>query len=85
MAYSFSKVTVRTDNSEEGMAKINSLWVDIMTGRIPLDFIQNGRPVCGLSPVSEYSNYQSDEKGFYDLTVMCADAAFFCGFGKKGR
>ena len=49
MAYSFKSVTIRTDNSESGMAKINELWADIMTGKIPLDFIANGAPVKGLS------------------------------------
>ena len=42
MSYSLKSVTIRTDNSESGMAKINELWADIMTGKIPLDFIKNG-------------------------------------------
>lgn len=59
------------------MAKINELWADIMTGKIPLDFIENGVPVKGLSPVSAYSDYESDENGFYNLTVMTVDVKFF--------
>ena len=47
MSYSLKSVTIRTDNSESGMAKINELWADIMTGKIPLDFIENGVPVKG--------------------------------------
>ena len=77
MAYSFKSVTVRTDNSESGMAKINELWADIMTGKVPLDFIRNGVPVKGLSPVSSYSHYESDEKGKYNLSVMTVTVAFF--------
>ena len=77
MAYSFSRVTIRTDNSESGMAKINELWADIMTGKVPLDFIENGVPVKGLSPISAYSDYESDEKGKYDLSVMTITADFF--------
>lgn len=77
MAYSFKSVTIRTDNSEEGMAKINELWADIMQGKIPLDFIKNGKPVKGLSPVSAYSDYESDEKGKYDLSVMTVTVDFF--------
>ena len=32
--YSLKSVTIRTDNSESGMAKINELWADIMMGKI---------------------------------------------------
>ncbi len=77
MSYSLKSVTIRTDNSESGMAKINELWADIMTGKIPLDFIKNGVPVKGLSPISSYSDYESDEKGKYNLSVMTVTAAFF--------
>ena len=77
MAYKLKSVTIRTDNSEIGMEKINELWADIMTGKIPLDFIENGAPVKGLSPISEYSDYESDEKGKYDLTVTTVTADFF--------
>ncbi len=77
MAYSFSRVTIRTDNSDSGMTKINELWADIMTGKVPLDFIENGVPVKGLSPISAYSDYESDEKGKYDLSVMTITADFF--------
>lgn len=77
MAYSFKSVTIRTDNSKCGMAKINELWADIMTGKVPLDFIENGLPVKGLSPVSVYSDYESNEQGKYNLSVMTVDADFF--------
>lgn len=77
MAYSFNSVTIRTDNSENGMAKINELWADIMTGKIPFDFIENGVHVKGLSPVSVYSDYESDEKGKYNLSVMTVTVDFF--------
>ena len=77
MAYTFKSVTIRTDDSESGMAKINGLWTDIMQGKIPLEFMENGAPVKGLSPISLYSNYESDEKGKYDLSVMSVTADFF--------
>jgi len=75
MAYSFKSVTIRTDNSEGGMTKINELWADIMTGKVPLDFIKNGMPVKGLSPVSVYSDYESNEHGKYNLSVMTVTVA----------
>lgn len=77
MAYTFKSVTIRTDNSESGMAKINELWADIMQGKIPLEFIENGIPVKGLSPISSYSSYESDEKGAYNLSVMSVTVDFF--------
>ncbi|MDE7164694.1 MAG: AraC family transcriptional regulator [Clostridiales bacterium] len=77
MAYSFNSVTIRTDNSESGMAKINELWADIMQGKVPLDFIANGMPVKGLSPISAYSDYENDEKGKYNLSVMSVTVDFF--------
>lgn len=77
MAYSFKSVTIRTDNSASGMAKINELWADIMTGKIPLDFIENGAPVKDLSPISAYSDYESGEKGKYNLSVMTVTVDFF--------
>lgn len=77
MSYSFKSVTIRTDNSEIGMAKINELWADIMQGKVPLDFIENGKPVKGLSPVSAYSDYESDEKGKYNLSVTSVPVGFF--------
>ncbi len=75
--YSFKSVTIRTDNSESGMAKINELWADIMQGKVPLDFIENGAPVKGLSPISAYSDYESDEKGKYNLSIMSVTVDFF--------
>ena len=48
-----------------------------MTGKIPLDFIENGAPVKGLSPISLYSDYESDEKGKYNLSVMTVTVDFF--------
>ncbi len=77
MAYSFKSVTIRTDNSESGMAKINELWADIMQGKIPLDFIENGAPVKGLLPISSYSDYENDERGKYNLSIMTVTVDFF--------
>lgn len=59
------------------MEKINGLWADIMAGAVPLAFMENGRPVKGLSPVSIYSNYESDETGGFDLSVMSVSVDFF--------
>ncbi|KAK8871562.1 hypothetical protein M9Y10_007295 [Tritrichomonas musculus] len=83
MSYSFKSVTIRTDNSEKGLAEIGMLWHDIISGKIPLDFLKKGSPVKGLSPISCYSEYESDEKGKYDLTIMCVETRFFIELEKK--
>ena len=36
MAYRLKAVTIRTNNSEEGIRKIAELWEDILTGKLPL-------------------------------------------------
>lgn len=82
MAYTFKSVTIRTDNSESGMARLDELWADIMQGKIPLGFIENDVLVKGLSPISVYSDYESDEKGKYDLSVMSVNADFFAELEK---
>ncbi|MCM1043052.1 MAG: hypothetical protein NC350_02445 [Corallococcus sp.] len=76
-AYSFKSVTIRTDNSESGMAKINELCADIMQGKVPLDFIENGVPVKGLFPISAYCDYESNEKGKYNLSIMTVTVDFY--------
>ncbi len=77
MAYTVKAVTIRTDNSPEGMTRTSEIWQDITTGKLPIlfDSIQVLQP--GISPVARYSNYASDENGAYDLTIMGVSAAFF--------
>ncbi len=77
MAYSFKSVTIRTDNSDSGMAKINELWADIMQGIVPLEFIKKGVHVKRLNTKSSYSDYESDEKGKYNLSIMSVTVDFF--------
>lgn len=83
MSYSFKSVTIRTNNTEAGMAKIGKLWEDIMSYKVPLDFMQKDSPVKGISPISRYSEYESDENGEYDFTIMCVTKEFFIEMEKK--
>ena len=46
------------------MTQIGNLWTDIMNGKFNLDLPPNG------TIISRYSNYESDESGNYDLSVM---------------
>ena len=77
MAYLLKEITIRTDNSQDGMGKISEVWQDIVNGKIPLMFDNAGVFQQGLSPISKYANYDSDETGAYDLTIFTAIADFF--------
>ena len=70
MTYKLKAVTIRTNNSEEGIRKIAELWRDILTGKFPL-------LSDGIVPVSQYSNYESDEKGDYDISIVGVKHNFF--------
>lgn len=54
MVYQLKDITIRTDNSKEGMDKVNALWKDIVNGKIPLMYDSEGNFSQGLSPVSAY-------------------------------
>ena len=77
MSYQLKSVTLRTNNSKEGTEKINEIWTDIISGKLPLLFDNNHIFKEGLSPISKYSNYESDENGNYDLTIMTVTSDFF--------
>ncbi|PJI07970.1 MULTISPECIES: hypothetical protein [Clostridium] len=77
MAYKLKGITVRTNNSGEGEKVIGEIWGDIESGKLPVLFNTENVFQQGVSPVSKYSNYSSDEKGDYDLTIMAVTAHFF--------
>jgi len=77
MAYKLNKITIRTNNSKEGIKNIGDVWNDITSGKLPILFDSEHVFQQGISPVSKYSNYSSDENGDYDLTIMAVTADFF--------
>ncbi|MCI2046866.1 MAG: AraC family transcriptional regulator [Faecalibacterium sp.] len=83
MSYVLKNITLRTDNSEGGMAKMNEVWRDIVSGKLPLMHDSEGQFLQGLSPISRYSNYESDETGAYDLTIFTVTAQFFADMAQK--
>lgn len=83
MTYILNKITIRTDNSDTGVAKINELWNDIIAAKLPLLHDNKGRFQPGLSPISQYSNYASDESGEYDLTIMTVCSEFFADMERR--
>ena len=70
MAYRLKAVTICTNNSEEGIRKIAELWGDVLTGKLPL-------LSDGIIPISQYSNYESNEKGDYDISIVGVKHNFF--------
>ena len=77
MAYNLKELTIRTNNEPKGIQTINEVWRDIQTGKIPLIFDSDHMLLKGISLVSRYSNYSSDEDGDYDLTIMSVTSEFF--------
>lgn len=83
MSYRLEEIKLRTDNSQAGMAKLNDMWRDIVSGKIPLMYDSDGKFMEGLSPVSVYGNYESDETGSFDLSVITVTADFFGQMAKE--
>ncbi|MEG0250666.1 MAG: hypothetical protein RR561_07370 [Peptostreptococcus sp.] len=77
MAYILKEVKMRTNNSPEGMEKISALWRDVISGKLPVLFDSDKMFKEGISLISRYSNYESDETGEYDLSIMGVDSGFF--------
>lgn len=67
MSYKFKSLTIRTDNSEEGIKCISSLWDDIFSKKIVMET---------KNLMSEYSNYESNQNGKYDFTIMTINNDF---------
>ena len=65
------------------MEHIGELWRHIMDGRLPILFDSGHQFRAGISPVSRYSGYDSDETGSYDLTVMAVTSDFFTQMDEK--
>ena len=71
MSYILKEVVLRTNNTPEGMEKISQFWEDILTKKISL-LPENKNELL----ISKYSNYESDENGEYDLTIMRRELKF---------
>lgn len=77
MSYVLTSITIRTNNSEEGMKKIADIWQDVSSGKLPILFDSDRNFQQGISPVSQYSNYESNESGSYDFSIQGVTADFF--------
>lgn len=77
MSYRLNAVTIRTNNTAEGMKKIEEIWSDVTSGKLPVLFDSEHRFQQGISPISMYSNYATDENGDYDLSILGVTVDFF--------
>lgn len=77
MAYTLKQVAIRANNTEDGMKKIGELWQDITSGKLSILFDSEHVFQQGISPISRYSNYESDENGEYDLSILGVTSDFF--------
>ncbi len=83
MTYRLKEITIRTNNSEEGISKIVEIWEDVQSGKLPLLIDNNGGFLDKVSPVSKYSNYETDENGDYDFSIMAVGREFFQEMDKE--
>lgn len=77
MSYKLKTITIRTNNTVEGVNKIEQIWEDVSSGKLPILFDNEHKFQQGISPISKYSNYSSDENGDYDFSIMGVTADFF--------
>lgn len=77
MSYKLDRITIRTNNTSDGMKKIAELWRDITSGKLPILFDSEHNFLQGISPITEYSNYETDENGDYDLSILGVTSEFF--------
>lgn len=80
MIYILKEVVLRTNNSPKGMEKISQLWEDILSKKISL-LPENKNEFL----ISKYSNYESDENGEYDLTIMRRELNFLLQLDERAK
>jgi len=83
MAYILKEVTIRANNTPDGLNKIAELWQDVTNGNLPILFDNEHNFQPGIFPVSRYANYASDETGDYDLSILGVKADFFAEMEEK--
>lgn len=70
MEYRLESVSIKTNNSLEGIQKIDTLWQDILNGNLPLLCDSKGHFQKEILPIAKYHHYEQDELGKYELTII---------------
>ncbi|MDR3258666.1 MAG: AraC family transcriptional regulator [Fusobacteriaceae bacterium] len=77
MAYQLREVTLRTNNTSEGIKKIIEIWQDIESGKLPILYDTDHKLIEEFPIISTYSNYASDENCDFDFSIMRVAFEFF--------
>ncbi len=77
MSYRLNAIIIRTNNNTENKLKVNEIWCDIASGKIPILFDSENNFQQGISPIIQYSNYASDNSENFDLSIMGVTSDFF--------
>lgn len=64
--YKLKSLSIRANNTTEGLVAISGLWNDILMGKLSVSFKDHN----GSFPIARYNNYESDENGAFDYTIM---------------
>ena len=64
------EISIRTNNSAEGIKKIAKLWQDVVNHNTPLVLTENS------VLIAKYSNYEAAESGDYDLSILATAPEF---------
>ena len=64
------EITIRTNNSAEGLKKIEKLWKKVLHGNMSL--FSTGEMI----PMARYSNYYFDKDVNFDLSILVVDYDF---------
>ena len=64
------EITIRTNNSAEGLKKIEKLWKKVLRGNMSL-FLTGE-----MIPMARYSNYYFDKDVSFDLSILVVDYDF---------
>ena len=83
MSYSLSEATIKTNNTKEGMQKIAELFESVFSGRIPLLMDSDKNPRKDNVIVSKYHNFESDENGYYDLSLKSVSNDFIADLAEQ--
>lgn len=76
MPYTLKEITIRTNNSVDGIKKIDELFQDIANGKYPLQNNSDNTTQNDQLLISKYHNYENDEKGDYDFSVIGTKSDF---------
>ncbi|MBD5559878.1 MAG: hypothetical protein HDQ87_05910 [Clostridia bacterium] len=78
MAYRLESISFRVDGGAAGGAATEAIWNDLVQGKLPLLFDSDGQFVPGLSPVTEYRDFDGRVSSLpCSMTIRAVPGSFF--------